>query len=79
VGNADTMRGGEDSAEWWFLAVEHVRDRLVDAGVMTEADFDAALAQARAADFVMLGPLSISVRGRKPDGRMVGETAGVPT
>ena len=24
--------GGEDSAEWWFLAIEHVRDRLVDAG-----------------------------------------------
>jgi SAM-dependent methyltransferase len=66
IGHADTMRGGEDSAEWWFLAVEHVRDRIVGAGVMTDEDFDTALAQARAPGFAMLGPLSIAVRARKP-------------
>ena len=66
TGETETMRGGEDSAEWWFLAVEHVRDRIVDAGVISAADFDAALAQARTPGFVMLGPLSIEVRGRKP-------------
>ncbi len=65
-GEADTMRAGEDSAEWWFLAVEHVRDQLVEAGVFSATDFDAALAQARAPGFVMLGPLSIQAQGRKP-------------
>jgi SAM-dependent methyltransferase len=65
VGRADTMRAGEDSAEWWFLAIEHVRDRFVDAGAFDAQEFDAALAQARMPDFVMLGPLSIQVQGRK--------------
>jgi SAM-dependent methyltransferase len=66
VGEAYTMRAGEDSAEWWFLAVEHVRDRLLDAGVFEADAFDLALSQARAPGFVMLAPLSIQVRGRKP-------------
>ena len=64
IGRCDTMRGGEDSAEWWFLAVEHVRDAIVGAGAFDAADFDAALEQARAPGFVMLGPLSIQVSGR---------------
>lgn len=66
VGHAGTMRAGEDNAEWWFLAVEHIRDRLLGAGVFEADEFDAALAQARTPGFVMLGPLSIQVRGRKP-------------
>jgi SAM-dependent methyltransferase len=65
-GFVETMRGGEDSAEWWFLAVEHVRERIVDAGVLSAADFDAALAMARAPGFLMLGPTSIQVSGRRP-------------
>jgi hypothetical protein len=65
IGRADTMRAGEDSAEWWFLAVEHVRDQIVSAGAFDAAEFDTALAQARTPGFVMLGPLSIQVRGRK--------------
>jgi hypothetical protein len=65
-GFVETMRAGEDSAEWWFLAVEHVRDRIVDAGVLSAADFDAALAMARAPGFLMLGPTSIQVSGRRP-------------
>ncbi len=65
-GVVETMRAGEDSGEWWFLAVEHVRDRIVDAGVMSGDDFDAALAIARTPGFLMLGPTSIQVSGRKP-------------
>ena len=65
-GHADTMRAGEDSAEWWFLAVEHVRDMIVGAGAFDGDEFDAALVQARTPGFVLLGPLSIQVRGRKP-------------
>ncbi len=66
TGLVETMRAGEDSGEWWFLAVEHVRDRIVDAGVMPADDFDAALAIARTPGFMMLGPISIQVVGRKP-------------
>jgi len=65
-GFVETMRAGEDSAEWWFLAVEHVRDRIVDAGVLSATDFDAALAMARVPGFLMLGPTSIQVSGRRP-------------
>jgi ubiquinone/menaquinone biosynthesis C-methylase UbiE len=65
-GLVETMRASEDSAEWWFLAVEHVRDRIVDAGVFTGEDFDAALAIARTPGFLMLGPTSIQVVGRRP-------------
>jgi SAM-dependent methyltransferase len=65
-GIVETMRAGEDSGEWWFLALEHVRDRIVDAGVMTGDDFDAALTIARTPGFMMLGPTSIQVTGRKP-------------
>ena len=57
------MLAGEDSSEWWFLAVEHVRDRVVGAGLIEEAAFSAGLAQARTPGFVMLGPLSIQVPG----------------
>jgi SAM-dependent methyltransferase len=63
-GLVETMRAGEDSGEWWFLAVEHVRDRIIDAGVFTPDEFDAALAIARAPGFLMLGPASIQVSGR---------------
>jgi SAM-dependent methyltransferase len=65
-GVVETMRAGEDSGEWWFLAVEHVRDRIVDAGAMSGDGFDAALALARTPGFMMLGPTSIQVSGRKP-------------
>ena len=65
-GIVETMRAGEDSGEWWFLALEHVRDRIVDAGVMSGDDFDAALTIARTPGFMMLGPTSIQVTGRTP-------------
>jgi len=66
-GLVDTMRAGEDSGEWWYLAIEHVREMLVGAGVVSDEDLTTALDQARAPGFVMLGPLSVQVRGRKPE------------
>jgi ubiquinone/menaquinone biosynthesis C-methylase UbiE len=66
VGLVETMRAGEDSGEWWFLAIEHVREHIVGAGVISGDDFDGALALARTPGFMMLGPTSIQVRGRKP-------------
>ena len=66
AGIVETIRAGEDSGEWWFLTLEHVRDRIVDTGVMSGDDFDAALTIARTPGFMMLGPTSIQVTGRKP-------------
>lgn len=65
VGDAWAMRGGEDSGEWWFLALEHVADVLPALGAVTREEIDAALALARSPGFVMLGPLSIGVVGRR--------------
>jgi SAM-dependent methyltransferase len=64
TGETWTMRGNHDSGEWWYLALEHVSDRLVDAGAVTREQFDGALALVRSPDFVMMSPLSIGVRGR---------------
>ena len=60
------MRGNQDSGEWWYLGIEHAADRMVDAGVVTREQIDGALALARSPGFVMMSPLSISVRGRVP-------------
>ena len=63
-GESWTMRGNEDSGEWWLLALEYVAPILVDLGTVTREQVDGALAQARAPGFAMLSPLSIAVRGR---------------
>jgi SAM-dependent methyltransferase len=66
VGDTWAMRGGDDSGEWWFLALEHVADALPALSSVTRDDVAAALALARSPGFVMLGPLSIAVMGRRP-------------
>jgi predicted O-methyltransferase YrrM len=66
VGDSWTMRANEASGEWWYLAVERIRPHLVDAGVVSAADFDEAIAQMRAPGFTMIGPLSLAIHGRKP-------------
>ena len=59
-----TMRGNEDSGEWWLLALEYVAPILVELGTATQEQVDGSLAQARAG--LPCCPLSIAVRGRKP-------------
>jgi SAM-dependent methyltransferase len=61
-----TMRGGTDSADWYVLAVEYAGPILVAAGKVTQADLDAALAQARRSDFAIPSPLAVACWGRKP-------------
>ncbi|MEL7208940.1 MAG: methyltransferase domain-containing protein, partial [Actinomycetota bacterium] len=66
LGDTWAMRGNEDSGEWWFMAIEHVAPRLVEAGLFTQDQIDAALAQVRNPGFVMLSTQSLAVWGRTP-------------
>jgi SAM-dependent methyltransferase len=66
VGESRTMRGASESGSWWYTGIEHAADRLVGAGMVTQEQIDGALAIVHDPDFVMMSPLSISVRGRKP-------------
>lgn len=65
-GRAWAMRGREDSGEWWFAALEHTAPQLVAAGIVEQAQVVEALAQARSDGFVMMGPVAMTVRARKP-------------
>ena len=68
-GKVVTMHGGTPSAEWYVLALERGAPSLVAEGVL-EADLVAeALAQARDPEFRVLGPLTISAWGRRPQVR----------
>ena len=67
VGDVWAMRPGEPGGEWWFLALERVFPRLVDAGLVSQEDADAALAQVRAPGFAMVSSTSIATIGRKPE------------
>ena len=66
LGDTWAMRGNEDSGEWWFMAMEHVAPRLIEAEVVSAAQMDEALAQARDPAFVMLSTQSLAVWGRTP-------------
>ncbi|GJM38144.1 MAG: methyltransferase [Acidimicrobiales bacterium] len=66
VGDVWAMRPGEAGGEWWFLALERAFPRLVEAGLTTQEDADAALAQVRAPGFVMVSTTSLATVGRKP-------------
>jgi SAM-dependent methyltransferase len=66
VAEARPMRGGHDSISWWSFGIEHRGDRMVDAGVVTREELAQAIALVRSPDFIMMSPLSVSVRGRLP-------------
>jgi hypothetical protein len=66
-GTVNTMHGGTPSAEWYVMALERAGPTLVDAGLLDQSTVVAAVAQARAPDFAVLSPLSISAWGRRPD------------
>ena len=65
-GKVVTMHGGTPSAEWYVLALERARPAILESGLLTAEVVDAALAQARQPDFAVLGPLTISAWGRRP-------------
>ncbi|MDG2306142.1 MAG: methyltransferase domain-containing protein [Candidatus Binatia bacterium] len=67
-GDVSTMYGGTDSAEWLILAYERGAPSLVQAGLIDQATVDEGLREARRDDFLILGPISMACRGRKPAG-----------
>ncbi|WP_394847293.1 methyltransferase [Pendulispora brunnea] len=50
----------------WALAIEHLRPRMVDAGLVGHGDIDAFLALIRNPDFVGLTACGCAAWGRKP-------------
>jgi SAM-dependent methyltransferase len=66
VGESRVMRGASESGSWWYTGIEHAAERLVSAGVVTQDQIDGALDIVHSPDFVMMSPLSVSVRGRVP-------------
>jgi SAM-dependent methyltransferase len=66
MGRVWTMRGGEDSAEWWVLGMEYAGPRLVAAGAVSQETFAQAMREGRDPELRLLSPTSIAVSGRKP-------------
>jgi len=66
AGTVWTLHGGTPSAEWYVGGLARAQDALVAAGVVDAQTADAAIAQARAPDFTILGPVSLAAWGRKP-------------
>ena len=60
------MRGGQPSAEWYFLGIDRAGPALVDAGLFDAETLATALAQARDPDLAVLSPIAIAAWGRKP-------------
>jgi len=65
-GDSQPMRGGTDSAEWLILAYERSAPALVQAGRIDQRIVDEGLRAARRDDFLVMGPISVVCRGRKP-------------
>lgn len=66
IGEVATMHGGTDSAEWLILAYDRAAPGLVQAGLLDQETVDAGLREARSPDFLILGPVTTTCRGRKP-------------
>lgn len=67
-GEVWTMRGGEDSGEWYFLAIEEAAGAMIERGLVSRQEIDQALRLARSSSFSMVSPLSMTVAGRLPSG-----------
>ena len=71
-GDVWTMRGGEDSAEWYVAALERALGVLPAEVFPAGLDTRAAIARAREPDFVILSPISVTAVGRRPAGSAPG-------
>lgn len=60
-----TMAGGTESAESYVLALEYSAPSLVEQGLIEQETVEAALRQARRADFAIVSPLHAVAIGRK--------------
>jgi ubiquinone/menaquinone biosynthesis C-methylase UbiE len=65
-GRVDAMHGGTESAEWLILAYERAAAGLIAAGLIDGQTVAAGLEAARREDFLIMGPLRVTARGRRP-------------
>jgi hypothetical protein len=65
-GTVTPITGGSNYAQIWRLGMEQVQSRIVAAGFMGEAEIAAYLALLDDPGFTWLGPIVISVWGRRP-------------
>ena len=65
-GATGLMYAGQPSGEWWFIMVDRVLPQLVGASVITSAQADGCREQLRESNLTILGPLMLSVWGRRP-------------
>jgi len=66
VGFCWTMCGGQDSAEWWVIALEYAAPSLVPLGTVAPGEVEEAVAQARQPGFRVRSPFSLQAIGRRP-------------
>ncbi|MBV8461938.1 MAG: methyltransferase domain-containing protein [Acidimicrobiales bacterium] len=67
-GSSGLMRPNHPSGEWWLLALDRMIPRVVESGGLPEDQAAECRTQMRHPDLVMLGPLMVSVWGRRPVG-----------
>jgi SAM-dependent methyltransferase len=65
-GRASMWRGGKPGGEIWRLSLEQLREGIVDAGLMGEAEVDAAIALCADPRFSTLSPVLMAAWGRRP-------------
>ena len=59
-------RGGLPSAEVWRLTAEQIRDRLIQAGLLSAQELQQVLAPLKDPPFVWMEGLVMAVRGSRP-------------
>jgi SAM-dependent methyltransferase len=65
-GHAPVAFTGSPSSSFMLLSLEHLRDRFIGAGLLTEADVSEALQDLGNPGRTLLPPMMISAWGRKP-------------
>jgi SAM-dependent methyltransferase len=68
-GRVSVLRSGNTVERFWQLTCTQVRERVVSAGLLTQAEMDDFLALHDDEDFSCLGPVVLAVWGRKPGSR----------
>ena len=65
-GRVQVGLSGSAAAAWWQLTVLALRPRLLDTGLVSEAEFDGSLEAIDDDGFCFLLPTMITARGRRP-------------
>lgn len=63
---APAVQGGTPTAKFWSLTLETLRERIVDARVLTDAELDDAQSLLADPEFWDLGPCWVAAWGKRP-------------